>query len=152
MWLEIGPIRLVTYYVEIMYVNRIPFVTTFSCNINFTTVKAIQNRTKSQLVQNTNNMLPIYTQLGLQVDNALLDGEFLPLCTDLLTLVIHPNFATRNEHVPGIEWQHRVIKELTRACRHSLPFKVLPRLMLVEMVNNCALWLNMFSPKAESDQ
>ena len=83
----------------------------------------------------------------LQVDNALLNGEFVPLCTDLLTLGINPNFATRNEHVPKIERQHRVIKERARACRHSLPFKVLPRLMLVEMVNNCALWLNMFPPK-----
>ena len=133
--------------IDIMYVNRIPFVTTFSRNIKFTTVKAIQNRTKAQLVQSIKNVLPIYTQRGLQVDNALLDGEFVPLCTDLLTLGINTNFATRNKHVPEIERQHRVIKERARACRHSLPFKVLPRLMLVKMVKNCALWLNMFPPK-----
>ena len=76
------------------------------------------------------------TQRGLQVDNALFGGEFVPLRTDLLTLGINPNFATRNEHVPKIERQHRVIKERARVCRHTLPLKVLPRLMLVEMVNN----------------
>ena len=64
----------VTLSIDIMYVNIIPFVTTFSRNIKFTTVEAIQNRTKSQLVQSIKNMLPIYTQRGLQVDNALLDG------------------------------------------------------------------------------
>ena len=104
------PTRLVTYYVEIppsvleinkhvtlsndiMYVNIIPFVTTFSRNIKFTTVEAIQNRTKAQLVQSIKNVLPIYTQRGLQADNALLDGEFVPLGTDLLTLGIHPDFG-----------------------------------------------------------
>ena len=57
-----------------MYVNRNPFVPTFSRNNKFTTVEAIQNRTKDQLVQSIKNVLPIYTQQGLQVDNALLDG------------------------------------------------------------------------------
>ena len=57
------------------------------------------------------------------------------------------NFATRNEHVPEIERQHRVIKERARACHSTLPFEVLPRLLLVEMVNNCALWINMFPAK-----
>ena len=76
----------VTLSIDIMYVNRIPFVTTISRNIKFTTVEAIQNRTKAQLVQYINNVLPIYTQRGLQIENALLNGEFVPLCTDLLTL------------------------------------------------------------------
>ena len=95
--------KYMTLSIDIMYVNRIPFVTTFSRNIKFTTVKAIQNRTKVQLVQSIKNVLPIYTQRSLQVDNALLDGEFVPLRTDLLTLGINPNFATRNEHVLKIE-------------------------------------------------
>ena len=120
---------------------------TFSRNIKFTTVEAIQNRTKAQLVQSIKYVLPIYTQQGLQVDNAILGCEFVPLCTDLLTPGINPNFDTRNEHVPEIKWQHRVIKERAQVFLHSLPFKVLPRLMLVEMVNNCALWLNIFPPK-----
>ena len=57
--------KYVTLSIDIMYINRIPFVTTFSCNIKFTTVKAIQNITKSQLVQWIKNMFPIYTQRGL---------------------------------------------------------------------------------------
>ena len=121
------PTRLVTDYVEIppsvleknkhvnisidiMYVNRIPFMATISRNIKFTTVEAIQNRTKAQLVQLIKNVLPIYTQKVFQVDNALLDGDFVPLRTDLLTLGINPNFATRNENVPEIKRHHRVKK------------------------------------------
>ena len=60
---------------------------------------------------------------------------------------IHANFATRNKHVPEIERQHRVIKERARACRSTLTFEVLPKLLLVKMVNNCALWINKFPAK-----
>ena len=49
--------------------------------------------------------------------------------------------------MPEIERQHCVIKERTHACRHTLPFEVLPRLLIVEMINNCAFWLNMFPAK-----
>ena len=81
------------------------------------------------------------------MEHALLDGGFVPLRTDLLNMVIHAKLATRNEHVPEIERQHRVIKERARACRSTLPFAVLPKLLLVEMVNNCALWINIFPAK-----
>ena len=81
------------------------------------------------------------------MEHALLGGEFVPLRTDLLNMGIHANFATCNKHVPEIERQHRVIKERARACRSTLPFEVLPKLLLVEMVNNCVIWINMFPAK-----
>ena len=71
----------------------------------------------------------------------------MPVRTDLLNMGIYANFATRNEHVPEIERQHRVIKERARAFRSTLPFEVFPRLLPVKMVNNCALWINMFPDK-----
>ena len=52
----------VTLSIYIMYVKRILFVTTFSHNIKCTTVKAIQNRTKAQLVHSIKNLLSIYIQ------------------------------------------------------------------------------------------
>ena len=93
------------------------------------------------------NFVAIYTQRGFKVNHALLGGDFVPLRTDILNMEIVANFATRNEHVPDIDCQNRVIKERARACRHTLPFEVLPRLLLVKMVNNCALWINMFPAK-----
>ena len=81
------------------------------------------------------------------MEHALLDVEFVSLRTELLNMGIHANFATRNKHVPEIERQHRVIKERARACRSTLLFEVLPKLLLVKMVNNCALWINMFPAK-----
>ena len=100
-----------------------------------------------QLSESIKNVIAIYTQRGFKVEHALLDGEFVPLRTKLLKMVICANFATHNEHVPEIKRQHRVIKERARACRSNLPFEVLPEFLPVEMVNNCALWINMFPAK-----
>ena len=72
------------------------------------------------------NVVAIYTQRGFKVQHALLDGESVPLRTDLLNMGIYANFATRNEHVPEIERQHCVIKERARVCSYTLPFEVLP--------------------------
>ena len=83
-----------------MFVNKIPFVTTISRHIKFTTVEAIHKRTKLQLSESIKNVIAIYTQRGFKVEHALLNGEFVPLRTDLLNMGIHANFANRNEHVP----------------------------------------------------
>ena len=69
------------------------------------------------------------------------------MCRELIAMGVQPNFATANEHVPEIERQIRVLKERARACCHSLPFTYLPRLILIEMIHNAALWVNFFPPK-----
>ena len=78
---------------------------------------------------------------------ALMDGEFVPMRTALLKMGVLLNTASASEHVPEIERQHRVIKEPARACRHSLPFKMIPKIMTTEMIYNCVLWINAFPPK-----
>ena len=134
-----------------MFVNKIPFVTTISRHIKFTTVESIQNRTKLHLSEFIKNVIAIYTQRGFKVEHALLDGEFVPLRTEVLKMGNHATFTTCNEHVPEIERQHRVIKERALPCCSILLFEVLPKLLLVEMVNNCALWINIcFQPKEAS--
>ena len=139
----------ITFSIDIMFVNKKKFVTTISRHIKFTTVEVIQKRTKSQLSECIKNAVAIYTQRGFNVKNALLDGEFMPLRTNLLNMGIYANSATQNEYVQEIERQHHVIKERARACRSNLLFEVLPWLLLVEMVNNCALWINMFPAKGD---
>ena len=93
----------ITLSLDIMYVNKIPFFTTIIRHVIFTIVEAIQRRKKAQLVECIKNVVAIYTPRGFKVENVLLDGEFVPLSTDLLNMGIAANFATRNEHVPRIE-------------------------------------------------
>ena len=76
-----------------------------------------------------------------------MDGEFVPMKTALLKMSVSLNKASVLEHMPEIERQHRVIKEQARACFHSLPFKMIPKIMILEMIYNCVLWINAFPPK-----
>ncbi len=77
----------------------------------------------------------------------LLDGEFIPLKYILSSAGIILNTTAANEHVPKIERQIRVIKERVRATRHTLPFKVIPLTMLIELIYSSTLWINAFPPK-----
>ena len=92
-------------------------------------------------------MKELYTKRGFNITTALMDGEFVPMRTALLKMGVSLNTALASEHVREIEQQHRVIKERTRACRHSLPFKMTPEIMIIEMIYNYVLWINAFPPK-----
>ena len=139
--------RNVTFSADIMFVNKILFFKTVSREIKFTTVEGIEARTIKQLADSTNKVRALYSARGFKLTNANLDGEFIPMCRHLQEMGIIGNFDTQSEHVPEIEQQIRVLKERARACRHTLPFQYLPRLIVIEMMNNCALWQNVFPPK-----
>jgi hypothetical protein len=57
------------------------------------------------------------------------------------------NLTAANEHETFIERKIRVIKERTRALRHTLPFKTLPRKMVANMVLYVTKLLNFFPVK-----
>ena len=77
----------------------------------------------------------------------LMDGKFGLLHDELNQASINLNIAVANKHVLQIEQQIRVIKERVQATCHSLPFKMMPQLMLIKMVYNVVKWINAFPPK-----
>jgi len=77
------------------------------------------------------------------------DNEFAPLAELLYELPGAPtlNLTSANEHEPYIERRIRVVKERTRAVRHSLPFASIPSKMLTHMVFFVVKHLNHFPVK-----
>ena len=138
-----------TLSVDVMFVNQIPFLTSISRHLKFTTAETLQNRTTSQLVQCVTNVKALYTKRGFNVTAAFMEGEFVPMRTALLKMGVLLNTASALEHVLEIERKQKVIKERARACRHSLPFKMIPKIMIIEMIYNCVLWINAFPPKGD---
>jgi hypothetical protein len=59
----------------------------------------------------------------------------------------HVNLASKNEHVPEIEWRIHVVKERVRATRHGLPFSRIPKLLAIHIVLNSIKILNCFPMK-----
>jgi hypothetical protein len=58
---------------------------------------------------------------------------------EMLTHGINLNTTAASEHVPNVERQIRVLKERARALRSTLPFKVIPGRMIIEMIANVVL-------------
>jgi hypothetical protein len=138
----------VTLSGDLFFVNKAPFSTTISDHIKFTTAEHIAARKIISLVQASKHVQAVFAARGFHVKSMLMDGEFLPLKYDLSSIGIILNTTAANEHVPKIERQIRVIKERVRATRHTLPFKVIPLTMLIELTYSSTLWINALPPKA----
>ncbi len=76
-----------------------------------------------------------------------MDMEFEKL-KDLLPNIALNTTATR-EHVGEIQRKIRVIKERrARGMIGTLPYKMLPKLVIIELLNFCVMWMNSFPVKS----
>jgi hypothetical protein len=132
---------------NLFFVSNIPFFATISDHIKFTIAGHIVNHKLPQLVLASKHVQAIYTARVFTVKSMLMDGEFVPLQHDLSVAGIVINTTAANEHVPKIERQICVIKERVRATRHTLPFKMIPLIMLINLIYSSILWINAFPPK-----
>jgi hypothetical protein len=71
-----------------------------------------------------------------------MDNEFEKLRNLVPILAI--NTTAAKEHVPEVKRKIRLIKERGRGILNTLPFKKMPRLMLIELIYHVVLWLNAF--------
>jgi hypothetical protein len=76
----------------------------------------------------------------------MMDMEFKKLKTLMPHVAL--NATAVQEHVGEIEWQIRVIKERARVTLNTLPYKKLPKLMVIELLHFCVMWMNLFPIKS----
>jgi len=130
--------RDVTLCVDIMFVNKIPFIITISRYIKSITIEVLPNRQVKTLSKILKNVTSMYERRGFLVASVLGDYEFEPLRSDFPQL----NTTSADEHVPEAERCIRTIKERTRSTYTMLPFTYIPRLVLVHLVKNSVFWVN----------
>ncbi len=139
----------VTLTIDIFFVNKIPFFTTYSLVICFLSVMHLSNRKALTIFNALKSMCGYYLQQGFQIVFIKGDGESALLDAWMATVYGAPklNLGSANEHVPEIERKIRVIKERVRAVIYSIPFNSLPAQMLVHAVLFVTKQLNLFSVK-----
>ena len=78
------------------------------------------------------------------------DGEFYPLKYLIQGMygVSRVNLTSASEHVPDIKQRIWVVKERSRATRHSLPLNRIQKLMTIHAIINIGRMLNYFPTKA----
>ena len=99
------------------------------------------------LVQACERIFGIYSRRSFKVTDMVMDMQFEPICAQLQCREVTLNTASAKEHVAEIERFIRVIKERTRALRSHLPYKKLPKHLLIAIIRHVCRWLNVFPPK-----
>ena len=90
-------------------------------------------------------VIALYTSRGLHICDVHGDNEFACVRENIRPIAM--NIAPADSHVGDIERSIRTIKERLRSCVHGLPFKRLPKLLLIHMVTDCTRCLNQFPRK-----
>ena len=65
--------------VDILYINKLPFIATISRYIHFGTVEFLCNQKSTKLTEHIKQVNRLYRQQGFHPIYALMDGQFEPL-------------------------------------------------------------------------
>ena len=146
------PVEIVKYHsnitlcVDFFYVQRLPFIHAISRKVGYQQAMPVPDQTKETMMSFVNKSVSEYTSRGFAVIDTHADKEFECLrgCLGNVSLEI----CGPDEHVPEVERSIRTMKETMRATAHGLPYRRLPKIMIVELVAMATRCLNGF-PKED---
>ena len=130
----------VTLCVDLMFVNKVPFLIIVSQCLWFGTVKALPDCKLTTIVSKLRTVINTYHYCSFNITSILSDGEFELIRPWFPVL----NTYAENEYVPDIERFIRTIKDSTRSTHMMLPFSRVPKILLIHLVKNAVFWFNPF--------
>ena len=136
----------ITLCIDIMFVNKHPFLVTTSRGIRFITAEYLPNRQADTVLEAIVRVKKIYNLRYFSVTHIVADSEFECLRADISDEHATLETVAEDEHVPEVERCIRTVKERCRALWSGLPFRTVPTRMLIEFILGCVTWLNMFPP------
>ena len=101
----------VTLTVDIMYINKIPFIVTLSRAIRFGTIEMIKDERKSTIIKSLEQVINAYHGRGFKICHILVDRQFECIRKHMEAAGINLNTTARDKHVSEIECYIRTIKE-----------------------------------------
>jgi len=151
--------------IDVMYFTGLTFLTTVSQNIRFITATLLVDQKKKTIFDAIQQVIRIYKGKGHEVDNIefeededekpihtiMTDNEFKALKENRGEMGMNVHVVSKNEHVPEVERQNRVIKERTRAVIQTMPCKRILKKMRIALIQCTIFWLNNI-PKEGQDQ
>jgi hypothetical protein len=141
--------RKVILCIDVMKVNKMPFLVTINRAIKFGTVACwLKNaKMKKTILAAITTVHNVFMKRGFILEIVEVDGQFEPLRGELSVLGITLNKCSREEDVPVAERHIRTLKDRCRCLENTLPFKKLPGMLVVQMVSMTNFWLNVYPPK-----
>ena len=97
--------------IELMFVNKLPFLITVSCGLHFGTVESLLSHQVLTVTTALTCVVQTYCCRGLRIATTLADPKFEPLQTSFGDISF--NFCAQNEHIPEIEHYIYMVKDHT---------------------------------------
>jgi hypothetical protein len=128
---------------DFFFVQGLPFIHTISRKIKFCTVTPVKNQKKAVLLlEETKTVLDLYQAQAFTVVDIHANMDFECIQNEVRPRLM--NLNAHDDHVGEVKRSIRTIKERVHAYVHSMPFKQLPKMMVVELVRRVVLVLNQF--------
>ena len=127
---------------DILFVNQIPFLTTISRALHYTTVCALPDMKLNTIEVRLKRVIEQYDNRGFNVTELLVDRQFEGLKRRMSEVTV--NAVSMKEHVPEVERLIRTLKERGRATFANVPFDKIPKRMVAEMMRCIVFYLNAF--------
>ena len=143
------PQRIVTKHKEVhlfvdhMYVQGVPFLTTISKEYNFRTVEPLMHKhkaNKNDMVTAIQRIIKMYHVRGLTITQITSDNDFNCIRDNIRPIFL--NVVAADEHVSPVERSIRTIKDRTRCHVHNLPYSHYPKTLMAGCVISATKALN----------
>ena len=130
--------------VDFFYVNGHVFFTSKSAKLNFVTAKYHKTREMRSIIETLNEIKHIYHSRGFTIDNIHGDNEFNKNDIKKSQLPALFHIYGKDEHVGLIERSNRTVKNKARVMTHATPYRKIPKVMTIGLVQGAVKWLNAF--------
>lgn len=145
-----------------LFFTGLTFLITVSRDFRFITATLLTDRCKQTILTALQQVMKLYHGRGHLMETIefiaqsnpvytiLAGNEFQILREELEYKGVQVNIVSKDEHVPEVERQNRVIKERARAIIQMLPYTTMPKWMRGALINYVVYWLNCM-PKEGQD-
>ena len=123
--------------------NDVPFLTCVSHNVHCGTMLAADNLKCPTLEHDIRKMIRSYSVRGFNIVLIAVDIK-LKILKDLNQTGVKFNIVSKEEHAPTIKRHHRVIEKIFRCCHAILPFKIVPRQMMMHFLKAVVFCITTF--------
>jgi hypothetical protein len=106
--------RKVVLCMDVMKVNKMPFIVTISHGIKFGRVAWLKNAKTDTILKQITDVQNVYLQHGFLLEIVEVDGQFEPLRGTISELGVTLNICSREEHVTIEERRIHILKERCR--------------------------------------
>jgi len=103
--------REITLAIDSMFINKIPFIMTTSCNIHFSTAELVKDMKNKTLMPSIEQVLQAYHSQVLKVQAVLADWQFKHIQQSIEEKGITLNICATNKHITEIERYIRTVNK-----------------------------------------